>query len=529
MYFVTKKKGLVRLGAVVLTAMVGLAACGGSSSEQSQSTDSPAQSRTKNAALTTLPTMTTVSPTVKTCDPASPCKLGDTMTDGGTVFFYSPIGFNCDATLASTSRQCNMLAVADSGWYVKAKTLYGAPGPCGDPTGGKPDPTCLWNTGNSTDVLNVTTKGEVGAAQYNVTNLANAFKPTGRIPAASLAKAFTGMDNKTAGYGLPTLQELNLLCNWVNYSAPSASTCRPTKRLRPGFASAPYWSSTIDPMSMGLKAHAVHFGIGMSVSSNRANGFYVRPVRAFRGYPDPSLIPATTTTTATVPRTTVVPTTLPPTTLPPTTLPPTTVPTCATGGVCQVDDIGPGGGTVFYAGAPFACGPNLDKTCKYMEAAPESWSAPAGAGCSGSGISMSCPWPTNASNGRPATAKTLGAGAKNTAAMYAFSATGAAATVRAYNGGGKTDWFIPSYDEANEFCKWAHFGSSGQEISDPTSLCKISFHMRTFYNRPPLMTSTDSSAENVFSYLINATSSTGPLIKDAPKTDGYMVWPVRAF
>ena len=45
--------------------------------------------------------------------------------------------------------------------------------------------------------------------------------------------------------------------------------------------------------------------------------------------------------------------------------------TCATGGVCNVGDIGPGTGTVFFvAPADFACGAN---TCRYLEAAPYGW------------------------------------------------------------------------------------------------------------------------------------------------------------
>lgn len=465
---------------------------------------------------TTAPA-TTVAPVVgKNCDPASPCKIGDTTSDGGTVFYYSPTGFNCDATLSTTGRQCNMLAVANSGWYAKAKSNLGSSASCSDPTQGKPDPLCTWSTGTNGDFVTAATKSDIGSGAYNTTNLGNFFKATNRISIASLAKAYAGQDGKTAGYALPTSRELNLLCNWVNGNPVTVSFCRPSLRMKPGFAAATYWSSTLAPSSAGLKAVSLNFGNGMELGSYRTSTAFIRPVRAFRGYPDPSLIPATTTSTTSTTSTTIAPTT-------------TVARTCAEGGVCRVDDIGPGGGKIFYAGAPFTCGTNLDKTCTYMEAAPDSWSAPASAGCSGSGMAMSCQWPTNESNERPITVKTLGAGAKNTAAMYAFSPTGAAATVKAYNGGGKTDWFIPSYDETNEFCKWAHFGSSGQTVSDPSVLCRISFHMGIFYNKPPLMTSTDSSAENAFSYLINATASTGPLVKDAPKTDGYMVWPIRAF
>lgn len=125
--------------------------------------------------------------------------------------------------------------------------------------------------------------------------------------------------------------------------------------------------------------------------------------------------------------------------------------------------------------------------------------------------------------------RVIGTGAKNMAAMHAALPKAAAATVRLYNGGGKTDWFIPSFDEAKEFCKWAHLAASGQTIGDPTVPCKISFFRTVFSNKQPVMTSSEVNATNVSSYLINSTRSTGPLVKEFGKADNYMVWPMRAF
>jgi hypothetical protein len=199
--------------------------------------------------------------------------------------------------------------------------------------------------------------------------------------------------------------------------------------------------------------------------------------------------------------------------------------------VCRAGDVGPGGGViVFVSSSGFLCGQNLEKTCTYLEAAPENWTVQPKPGCSGEGVAMTCPWPIASSGNKLGTRSNIGEGARNTSLMLATAPSfGAAATVRSYNGGGKTDWFIPSYFEANEFCKWAHFGLSGQTLSDPGAMCKISFHRTTFYNKPSMMTSSESSETNVYAYLINASSSTGPLVKDTDKTGQFMVWPMRAF
>ena len=101
-----------------------------------------------------------------------------------------------------------------------------------------------------------------------------------------------------------------------------------------------------------------------------------------------------------------------------------------TSGDYLVGDTGPGGGIVFYdAGSVQPWG-------RYLEAgpqlAPTDW-------CGDD-------WELDVAG----TKETIGAGAANTELIAAACGEGAANTVSDYDGGGKTDWFLPSKDELNE-------------------------------------------------------------------------------
>ncbi len=155
--------------------------------------------------------------------------------------------------------------------------------------------------------------------------------------------------------------------------------------------------------------------------------------------------------------TTVVPTTIVTVPAAPTT---TIALTCATGGTCAVGNTGPGGGTVFYvASSTFtSIGSACNTACKYLEAAPIGWitaNTPTGQfNCGDSGTSTSdpmCPWSGNTTEAIGSTGTAVGTGFANTSAMIAQSNTvGKAGTVaRAFQGGGKTDWYLPSQDELN--------------------------------------------------------------------------------
>ena len=134
---------------------------------------------------------------------------------------------------------------------------------------------------------------------------------------------------------------------------------------------------------------------------------------------------------------------------------------CAAGGACRVGDTGPGGGKVFYvAPASFtSTGSACGTACKYLEAAPIGWikaATPAGqTNCAVAGTSTAdpyCAWSGNTTTRIGTTSNAIGAGYANTSAIITQSnVAGRAATVaRAFQGGGKTDWFLPSKDELTQ-------------------------------------------------------------------------------
>jgi hypothetical protein len=112
----------------------------------------------------------------------------------------------------------------------------------------------------------------------------------------------------------------------------------------------------------------------------------------------------------------------------------------------SIGDTGPGGGKVFFvANTPFVCGPSLNSTCTYLEAAPTTGTNPwtdAGYG-----------WSGNTGSVVGSTATAIGTGYKNTEEMVAHWLTPlrAGTVSRAYRGPNNlSDWFLPSKDELFE-------------------------------------------------------------------------------
>jgi len=180
---------------------------------------------------------------------------------------------------------------------------------------------------------------------------------------------------------------------------------------------------------------------------------------------------------------------------------------CAQGGTCSVGDVGPGGGTIFYTSAGFSCGENYSQTCKYLEAAPATWApgatdkpsdnwASTVSNCYDTGASDSAPRiacnysgsiydsATRAAAGADGIANNLliGMGLKNTSLIVLMSGAYEASTnsyaagaARAYNGGYKTDWAMPSYRELNQLCKYVR----GQPWTSDDTLCSNAYASAT--------------------------------------------------
>ena len=138
-----------------------------------------------------------------------------------------------------------------------------------------------------------------------------------------------------------------------------------------------------------------------------------------------------------------------------------TAATCATGGVCALGDTGPGGGKVFYvhASGTFNCGVAFTSTCRYLEVAPSGWNT---------GADPTKLWAVTANQisdvgsitNDPSAyndARGIGLGYKNSIAIVnqGNDTTTAAGAARAYAGGSKSDWYLPTTAELNLLCQWA--------------------------------------------------------------------------
>ena len=125
--------------------------------------------------------------------------------------------------------------------------------------------------------------------------------------------------------------------------------------------------------------------------------------------------------------------------------------TCANGGACAVGNTGPGGGIVFYS-----------VSGKYLEAAPASWF--------GTATDTRTVWGCSGSTYASAYATAIGTGKANTDQIVSNcgdpTSNVAAKVARAYTGGGKSDWSLPSRDELIELCKYARTQTTGN-VSTP--------------------------------------------------------------
>ena len=398
--------------AVLAVAAIALVACGGSS--ENSNTASTVARGVKNAALVTTSTSTATATVATACAVGGACAVGDTGPGGGKVFYVAPTSFASAGSACEAA--CKYLEAAPAGWIV-ASTPAGQTN-CAVAGTSTVDPKCRWSGNTATRIG--TTSNAIGAGYANTSAMIAQSNVAGM--AATVTRAFQG-GGKT-DWHLPSKDELN---QW--YLQRSAID---------GFAFY-YWSSSENDAG---NAWAQFFYNGSQLSnSSKRYATSVRPVRAFSG----SVTVAVPITTATAPITTVAATTL----------------TCAAGGACVMGDTGPGGGKVFYiASKSFtSTGSACGSACKYLEAAPAGWitaATPAGqTNCVTPGtrtVDPKCVWSGNTQRRIGTTSNAIGAGYANTSAMIAQSnVAGRAATVaRAFQGGGKTDWHLPSKDELTQ-------------------------------------------------------------------------------
>lgn len=139
---------------------------------------------------------------------------------------------------------------------------------------------------------------------------------------------------------------------------------------------------------------------------------------------------------------------------------------CVPGTSCLIGSTGPGGGIVFFdAGSQQSWG-------RYLEYAPKDWYGTKYVDYSGTEGKQET-WcsdkqiVTGSIEDNPfdkvIPGTEIGAGKANTELMLTGCSNkpSAASVVRAYQGGGMTDWYLPSKAELNEFCKYARRQNTG--------------------------------------------------------------------
>jgi len=215
---------------------------------------------------------------------------------------------------------------------------------------------------------------------------------------------------------------------------------------------------------------------------------------------------------------------------------------CAEGGACTAGvDTGPGGGPVFYysATAFTSTGSACGTECHYLEAAPVGWivsSTPANqvnctqvTGTNGTAGTATadpqCMWSGNTTTliGSAAQGTAIGTGYSNTTAIIGDNSTaGKAATVaRAYQGGGYTDWSLPSKTELNEMCKYA----KGETLGNTSVRCQNS-SLRTGWGSDYWSSSEHTSEIKAWNQAFTS-GPQNPKLKTEAR--GYYIRPVRAF
>jgi hypothetical protein len=208
--------------------------------------------------------------------------------------------------------------------------------------------------------------------------------------------------------------------------------------------------------------------------------------------------------------------------------------------VYTVGQTGPGGGIVYYVSASdfTSTGSSCSTTCKYLEVAPSGWN--------GGGDPLK-PWAVTTyeatdisgiSNDGAAYNNALGVGRgyANSSAIVtqngAYDAGNnnyAAGAARAYAGGSKNDWYLPTTAELNLLCQWNRGVApnvttkcTGGEINSSIYGASSAGFEGNYY-----WSSSENSAFNAWNQNFN--SGSGNQFVDDKDSFSYYVRPVRAF
>ena len=233
-----------RLIATVITGLA-LASCGGSGDSSSDSSAATAGGRTKNAALTTVPT----ADAAKSCADGGTCKVGDKGPGGGTVFYVGASKVNAAGEKFPGGSNMEFL---DS----------------------NPSPSVAFDC--TVDIAG--TERGLGAGANNTT----LFKEKCPRVVRSLIITTTWDDGKNgkSDWFIPSYDELNLICRFTRgQSTDTTEKCNGKLPVTVGgnFAGT-FWSST---QHSKLSQYALSFQTGDEVVSRKVlkNRFLI--VRAF--------------------------------------------------------------------------------------------------------------------------------------------------------------------------------------------------------------------------------------------------------
>jgi hypothetical protein len=218
-----------------------------------------------------------------------------------------------------------------------------------------------------------------------------------------------------------------------------------------------------------------------------------------------------------------------------------------------VGNVGPGGGIIYYVNlAGFSCGATYTNTgsptggkCNYLEVAPSGWntgSDPAkpwatGTLSSGNAILDIATIPNRSAQNRNELSQ-IGLGYKYSIdivtqnGLYNESSNNyAAGAARAYTGGSKSDWYLPTASELNQLCRWARgvapsetdYCTGGSINSATYGASSAGFEATEYYWSSNEYTT--AGMANIQSFSINGQYSQATNSKNT----AYWVRPIRAF